>query len=522
MKALDRRTAGLLVPLFSLRSEEGWGVGDYPDLGALASWAHTGGFSLVMTLPLLEPSPGQDSPYSSCSFFALDPLYIRVSELPEFEAEGGETSLTSDERGALEHVRSAPSVRHESARWLKNSVLQRLFRRFEQTVLPGSARFEDHARFAAEHAHWLPDYALFRTLKAHHPESWRSWPEALRARHPETLDAARRTHAAEIAYRSWLQWIAFRQLEQARAACHRAGVRLGGDEPFLVADDSADVWAHQERYRFDATVGAPPDAFSADGQEWGLPPYRWETIADEGYELFAQRGRHTAKLYDLIRIDHVVGLYRTYHRPIDGSAHFFWPEGAAAQKAQGEAVLGAFASAGTGLIAEDLGVIPDFVRTSLQSLGIPGYRVLRWEKQHDGQFRDPMHWPALSVATTGTHDTETSREWWDALPAWERQAALRLPSLGALPEDRTARFTDEVLGALLDTVYRAPSLLALLPVQDVLGLRERVNTPNTVGPDNWSWRLPWTLRAMAQDAIVQGRMAAALRLAEQTGRVTSR
>ena len=144
--------------------------------------------------------------------------------------------------------------------------------------------------------------------------------------------------------------------------------------------------------------------------------------------------------------------------------------------------------------------------------------MLRWEKEHD-RFRDPATWPALSVATTGTHDTESSIEWWDALPEWERQQARRMPGLDAVPEDRTLRWSREVRAALLDVVYRAPSQLVLLPIQDLLDLRDRINTPNTVGPDNWSWRIPWTLEAMRDDQIVAGRMKAARRLAAETDRL---
>ncbi|MDQ3031317.1 MAG: 4-alpha-glucanotransferase [Myxococcota bacterium] len=519
MSILGRRSAGLLVPLFSIRTGREWGVGEYPDLAIFAEWAADAGFSLVMTLPLLEPSPGQDSPYSSCSFFALDPLYIRMTDVPELEALGGASALTREEHALLERVSEAPRVLHADVRRLKEGVLRRCFDRYGSRMEPSSDRGRDLARFRGEHAHWIDDYALFRTLKALHPQSWREWPAGLRDGDADALEAARREHASEIAFRTWLQWIAFRQHESARAAARRAGVSLGGDEPFLVADDSSDVWARKERYRFDATVGAPPDAFSADGQEWGLPPYQWERIAEEGYELFAQRGKHTAQLYDLIRIDHVVGLYRTYHRPIDKSAaHYFWPSEQAQQRAQGEAVLRAFASSGTELIAEDLGVIPDFVRASLTSLGIPGYRVLRWEKDAD-RFRDPATWPELSVATTGTHDTESSIEWWESLPEWERRAALRIPTLAGIDPERAERFGEEVQSALLETVYRSPSQLVLLPISDVLALRDRINTPNTVGPENWSWRMPWTVAAMRDDSIVRGRQRTARRLAEETRRL---
>lgn len=516
MKILDRRRAGVMVPLFSLRSGSGWGVGEYPDLPRFAAWAKHAGFSCVLTLPLLEPAPGQDSPYASCSFFALDPLYLDVDAIEDF---AGRASLTADERGLLEDVEGAPRVSHDKVRRLKLSVLDRCFATFEEKVDAKSERARDLARFEREHAHWLPAYALFRTLKAHLTGSWRDWSPALRSAEPLALAEAGKTHAREIRFRTYMQWLAFRQLELARRATNALGVGLIGDEPFLVADDAADVWASQSLYRTDATVGAPPDAFSAEGQEWGLPPYRWEALAAQKYALFTARGAHTAKLYDAVRIDHVVGLYRTYLRPLDKTKKpVFDPEGQAAQLAQGEAVLKALGASGTELIAEDLGVIPDFVRESLEKLAIPGHRVLRWE-QEQGRYREPKTYPELSLATTGTHDTETSADWWEALGEWERTAFTSLDGMKHLAKKDFERWEDPVWAALLWKTLSAPSRLAILPIQDVLSLRARINTPNTMGPANWSMRLPWTLPAMEADAILGARMKLVRKLGKDHGRV---
>jgi 4-alpha-glucanotransferase len=514
MRILDRKRAGLMVPLFSIRSGSGWGVGEFRDLATFARWAETGGLTSILTLPLLEPSPGQASPYASCSFFALDPLYLSLDQLEDF---GGRETLSDAERERLEEVEGAPRVSHAKVRELKDGVLERAFVRFSQNVDASSSRAKDLARFEEEHRHWLPDYALFRTLKAHHPESWREWPVGLRDKQAAAIEAVSKEHALELRYRVYLQWLAFRQLEAARAAMASAGVGLIGDEPFLVADDAADVWAHRELYRFDATVGAPPDAFSADGQEWGLPPYRWDALREARYGLFRERGAHTSKLYDAVRIDHVVGLYRTYHRPIDKTVeHFFYPTGQEAQLAQGEAVLQAFAASGTELIAEDLGVIPDFVRTSLTKLGIPGHRVMRWE-QEAGRFREPKTFPELSLSTTGTHDTESSAEWWDALTEWERASFTSLEGMTHLAKGHE-RFDDPVWAAMLWKTLSAPSRLVIFPIQDVLALRARINTPNTVGPENWSYRLPWTTDALETDAIARSRMKLLKKLVRQQSR----
>jgi 4-alpha-glucanotransferase len=206
----------------------------------------------------------------------------------------------------------------------------------------------------------------------------------------------------------------------------------------------------------------------------------------------------------------VVGLYRTYFFPDDGSSPAFVPADEPAQVANGERVLGIL-SEGAKVIAEDLGTVPDFVRASLARLGIPGYRVQRWEKNWEAggtAFRDPAGWPAVSVATTGTHDTESLADWYEALSAEERAQLLALPALGELRARAPERFDDGVRDALLGMLYRAGSDLLLLPFQDALGTRERVNVPGTVAGSNWTYRTPMDLAGLAADAGAQARLRA--------------
>ncbi|MFK7987696.1 MAG: 4-alpha-glucanotransferase [Sandaracinaceae bacterium] len=515
MLVTQRRTAGLLFPLFSVRCRTDWGVGEFSSFARLVPALCRARLNVLMTLPLLEPSPGQESPYSPVSAFALDPIYVSLDEVPEMIALGGREALSDDERSCLLEARGSAAVRHDLVRPLKTAWLRRCHARFVSHA--DDERRAAFANFCEEHRSWLADYALFRTLKAHHPESWRAWPETLREKHPARVAEARAVHADEIQMREYVQWVAFEQLAQARATLAAAGIALGGDEPFLVAEDSADVWGRQDLYRFDATVGAPPDAFSATGQDWGLPPYRWDRIRETDYALFRERGRHAARLFDLVRIDHVVGLYRTFHRPTDGSDCYFVPSDEPTQLAQGEGVLRAWGEAGTALVAEDLGVIPDFVRASLDRLAIPGFRVLRWEER-DGRFRLPRDWPEVSVATNGTHDTETTAAWWEALPEHTFRAIREVPQLGAVPEDIARSYNHRVESALLEALYESPSRLLVLPVQDVFGLRERINVPNTVGPQNWSWRLPWSVETLLDEDHVASRFDALAALGSRFGR----
>lgn len=490
----SERSAGVLLPLFSIRSEHGWGVGELTDLGRIAPWMEKAGLSMIMLLPLLEAVPGQTSPYSAISAFALDPAYLDLEAVEDFSELGGSGALPAEDRAALDRARRATRVDWWSVRSLKASWLRRSFARFTASgASKDSARATDLAEFRESHADWLPDYLLFRALKEAAPQtSWRSWDEPLRSRAPEALAAARERTAVDRAFFEYVQWQAYRQLAAARKEARLHGVLLVGDLPFMVDLESADAWSRQGEFRFDATIGAPPDAYSADGQDWGLPSYRWEVIAPAGYAWLRQRGARAAEAFDRVRADHVVGFYRTYIRPRGpGAGHpYFSPFTEKDQLVQGEAVMKALTSGGAGLIAEDLGMVPPFVRASLTLLGIPGFRVLRWEKDGD-VFRDPVKWPALSVATTGTHDTDTAAVWWEQLGEGERNALLSLRAFRGLPRRDIGRYSPEVHRAVLEAMYGSGSDLLLTPVQDLFGERERINLPGTVLPENWTYRMPY-------------------------------
>jgi 4-alpha-glucanotransferase len=508
------RRAGVTLPLFSLRGERDWGVGEIPDLGSFAPWARDAGLSVVQLLPVSEPSLGQSSPYAALTAFAIDPAFASLAEMEDFRTAGGEEALPSAARKALAKARAAKEVRWEQVRIAKEAALELAYRSFaERERSPGSARARQLAEFSRREGGWLGDYALFRALKqAHGGVSWTDWPSAVRDREPAALERAREKHRERVRYYEWLQWQLDRQWHAARAVSEKAGVTLMGDLPFMVATDSADVWARQGEFRIDASVGVPPDAFSADGQDWGLPVYRWSVMAKNGYAWMRDRARRAAELFGLYRVDHVVGLYRTYFRPLDGGERAFVPSEVGDQLALGEAVMtilkrGGGDDAGADhVIAEDLGVVPEFVRESLTALGVPGYRVLRWEK--DGEaYRDPRTFPALSVATTGTHDTDSLADWWETLPSVERTSLLALPDLAPLWAKAPVDFDDAVRDALLALAYHAGSDLVLVPFPDLFGLRDRINTPATVNDVNWTWRMPRSIALLRADRAAAKRLA---------------
>jgi 4-alpha-glucanotransferase len=516
------RQAGVLLPLFSLRSPADWGVGEIPDLVPFARWCADAGFSVAQLLPVNEASRGQHSPYGALSAFALDPVYVSPGALEDFQAAGGLDALGEDERRLLDEVRRSPAIRWDAVRALKRRAFEVAFERFfREEWSRRTTRARALEEFVRAEAAWLDDYSLFVAIHDGEMDgrSWTEWPAPLRERDPAALADARARLSREIVFLSWLQWQGEEQWRAARGAANAAGVELGGDLPFMVATDSADVWARRGDFRLDARVGVPPDAFSATGQDWGLPVYRWDVMERDGYRWLNERARRMADLYDLYRVDHVVGLYRTYFFPSDGSAPAFVPSEEPAQTRNGERVL-QILSQGARVIAEDLGTVPDFVRESLGRLAIPGYRVQRWEKNWEAggdAFRDPGLWPAVSVATTGTHDTDSVAEWYEGLPADERRQLLALPGMAAVRERAPAQYEEAVRDALLLMVYEAGSDLLLLPFQDALGARERVNVPGTVTDENWTYRTPMDLAVLAGDAATCARLRA---LAVGSGRAS--
>jgi 4-alpha-glucanotransferase len=312
----------------------------------------------------------------------------------------------------------------------------------------------------------------------------------LRQREKPALADARYALADEVVFRQYVQWLAHSQWNAAHAAAISQGVALFGDLPFMVDGDSADVWARQDQFLLDASLGVPPDAFSDTGQDWGMPVYRWSALAADGFGWLRDRARRTADLYDGYRVDHLVGFYRTYGRPRDGRTPFFTPPSEPEQIALGETLMRIFAGAGAEIIAEDLGVVPDCVRESLARLGIPGFRVFRWERYwhtEEQPFIDPQDYPVASVATSGTHDTETMMVWWETAKESERQQVRALRTVRSIAADEEGGDRDRLLQALMASA----SQLALFPVQDVFGWRERINEPATVNDSNWTFRLPW-------------------------------
>jgi 4-alpha-glucanotransferase len=507
----------VLLPLFSVRTTRGWGLGEIPDLPAFARWARGSGMSVLQLLPVNEVSGGESSPYSAATAFALDPVYLALDELEDFQAVGGRQSLSAAERARLDQLAGSRVVDWGAIRALKAAAISRAFAHFrEREWASGSRRRQQLERYLDTHREWLDDYCLWRVVHDQEHRAWWEWPEPLRNRQPEALARLRAEQAEAILRCCWLQWVLDEQWQNARAEARQLGVALKGDLPFMVAADSADVWSRPIDFRLDRSVGTPPDAFSPVGQDWGLPAYDWDHMQAGDFSWLQSRAARAGALYDLFRVDHVIGFYRTWTRPVRPAPEAragvpapapeggrFTPAREPEQIALGERVLTLFKQCGE-VIAEDLGMVPEFLPPSLSRLNVPGYRVLRWETRKDGSFRDPASWPELSVATNGTHDVEPNAAWYTGLTPRERRLLVDLPELRHL--DPSAPFGDDVRDALLRAVYGAASGLAINPFQDLLGAPERINVPGTVTASNWSYRMPMDLTALESDGSLRDRL----------------
>jgi 4-alpha-glucanotransferase len=521
------RRAGVSVPLFSCRSTKSWGLGELADLVPLSRWLVAAGFTEVMLLPLGTMPAGETSPYSATSTLAIDPIHIALEQVADFGRAGGLRAMSDEGRRAAETAQHAPAVRYDAVRRAKHEALGLAFSSFVseewEQLTPRAA---DLAAFVARERWWLDDYALFQALsRSADGASWRDWPAPLRDRDPRAIDDARRQLSRGVLQEQYLQWTADGQWRAARRAAADHGVGVIGDMPFVPGYDSPEVWARPDEFHLDLSAGVPPDAFSPTGQDWALPTYRWNVIGDAGYAWLRRRAERMAQLFDGTRVDHVVGLYRTYARARDGSA-FFIPAEERAQRIQGEQVVGLLKATGLDLIAEDLGSIPDFVRASLTAMGVPGCRVMRWERRwHDpGQpYIDPPSYPPLSAAMTGTHDTEPMPVWWDSLAAGDRASFLALPAATAAGmADASQPWSDRLRDLVLEMAYASGSDRLFLPMPDLFGWPDRINTPGTVRSDNWTWCLPWAVDRLDTTSAAQERAAFLLGLARSTGRFPTR
>lgn len=471
------RSAGVLLHPTSFPGP--YGIGDLGDeayrfLDFLAQSKQ----ALWQILPL-GPTGYGDSPYQSFSAFAGNPLLISPDRL---------VAAGYLPAGAVAEVPAFPEARVDFGPVIdyKYGLLRQAYEQFHRSGTPGQrAAFE---AFAAQYADWLDDYALFMALKQKYVEHeggvWNTWPADIARRTPQGMRRWSEEMASEVEMHKFLQFLFFEQWLALKQYANERGIRIVGDVPIFVAFDSADVWANPDLFYLDETgapalvAGVPPDYFSATGQRWGNPLYRWNRMAGRNYDWWRRRLEAVLAQVDLIRIDHFRGFEAYWEIPASEKTAVLgrWVRGPGAAFFEAiEAQLGELP-----IIAEDLGVITPEVEALRDQFDFPGMKILQFSfgGEKNSLFL-PHYYSQHSVVYTGTHDNETIWGWYRNASEEERDHVRRY--LG--------RSGDDIAWDMIRLAHSTVSVMAVIPMQDVLDLgnEARMNFPGTMG-GNWQWR----------------------------------
>lgn len=473
---ISERLSGILLHVTSLPSYGG--VGDFgPAAYDFVNFLAESKQRLWQVLPL-NPTGYGNSPYSALSAFAGNPLLISLEKLQqdgwlyagEIDGLAGHNGQVDFERAVVEKM---PLIERAATRFRKNASARQ------------QAEFEV---FREGNCSWLADYARFTILRRENGfQHWNTWPAEISAYQPKAIKAFDASHRDELELEFVVQYFFAEQLQQLRSFCMSRDVRVMGDMAIFVSYDSSDVWANKEVFDLDenfhpiAVSGVPPDYFSATGQRWGNPLYRWRYLEQHGFDWWVARVKRQLELYDLLRLDHFRGFEAYWRIPAEEETAMNgeWIE------APGFALFDRLKSALGGslpFIAEDLGMITDKVDKLRCDFGMPGMRVLQFGFSGRGaHLHLPHKYDRNTVCYTGTHDNNTTLGWWHE--AGENDRRNLLTYLGPL------QHPNDVVWAMIRCAARSVAAICILPIQDLLhlGSEGRMNTPS-VPQDNWTWR----------------------------------
>lgn len=469
------RKSGILLPVSSLPSA--YGIGCFSgEAYEFIDKLKAAGQSYWQILPLGPTSYG-DSPYQSFSSFAGNPYFISLDDLVE------DGYLTREDCTSCDFGDNEEYVDYEKL--YKNRFLL-LRKAYENSHIKDNVEFQS---FVLENKDWLDNYALYMAVKTHFNNTcWVEWDEDIKLRKPEALKKYQKEYADEVEFYQFQQYLFAKQWKALKAYANQNGIKIIGDIPIYVAFDSSDAWANPELFQFDekcnpiAVAGCPPDGFSATGQLWGNPLYRWEYHKETGYAWWLNRLEATFEKYDVLRIDHFRGFDEYYAIPYGEPT---------AENGQWEPGPGydLFKTMKTALgkkdiIAEDLGFLTPSVLKLVKKTGYPGMKVLQFafDSREESDYL-PHNYTKNCVVYTGTHDNDTTEGWFTALSAKDRRFCRNYL-------DMKGRGQGKIHTALIRTALASVADTAIIPMQDYLGLdsRARINTPSTLG-NNWKWRM---------------------------------
>ena len=472
------RSGGILFHPTSLPGR--YGIGDLgPQAFRFVDWLVSTGSRLWQILPL-GPTGYGDSPYQCFSAFAGNPYLISFDSLIE------DRLLTENDFVTMPKFTASRVDYGQLIPW-KIYILEKAFSHLSST----SSNFrEEFDQFRTKNASWLEDYTLFMSIKeANGGGPWSEWEEAIRKRVPSALDKARTAHARDIERQSFYQFLFFKQWSKLKDYAHENGITIIGDIPIFIAYDSADAWANPELFFLDekslpkVVAGVPPDYFSATGQLWGNPLYKWSAHKKTGYQWWIQRFQSVLNLVDIVRLDHFRGFAGYYEVPYGSptAEHGRWVKGPGRDFFEKLApALSGYKGNTLPIIAEDLGVITPDVVELRDRFHLPGMKILQFGFTNPTDPFLPHNYSSNCVAYTGTHDNDTVLGWYDTAPESERNYACRyLNSDGS-----------DISWSMVRCIWSSVAVYAVAPMQDLLGLggEARMNFPSRLG-GNWEWRM---------------------------------
>ncbi len=492
------RASGILFPIFSLPSK--YGIGAFSKSAyEFVDMLKEAGQRYWQILPLGPTSYG-DSPYQSFSTFAGNPYFIDLEQLIQ------EGLLTQKECDAVNFGKNAGTV--DYGKIYKNRY--KLLRLAYERGKVGEDR--EFAQFLEENHYWIWDYGIFMAVKDRFGGiSWEQWAEDIRLRWDNAMSYYRRELYFDIEFYQYLQYLFIKQWKALKKYANGQGIQIIGDIPIYVAFDSADAWANPSLFQFDgnnlptAVAGCPPDGFSAVGQLWGNPLYRWEEHKRTGYEWWIKRIAYCQQLYDVVRIDHFRGFDQYYSIPYgsEDAKGGHWEDGPGMDLFRAvEARLG-----NLNIIAEDLGFLTDGVRRLVKDSGFPGMKVLQFafDSRESSNYL-PHTYDHNCVVYTGTHDNETITGWFKNLQGEDLKMCMDYMGMDKAPgKNVNWDFIRLAMFSVAD--------LCIIPIQDYMGLdnKARINTPSTLGC-NWKWRMkegditPELLNKISELTRISGRL----------------
>jgi 4-alpha-glucanotransferase len=489
-----QRSAGVLLHVSSLPSYGG--IGDLgPAAHEFVDFLARAKQHVWQVLPLCPTGYG-NSPYAGSSAFAGNPALLSLEYLGNWGWIDGERIAglsphgPESDRGDLGLPARSRAVDFEEVETRKFPLLYEAAGNFLDRGLDDGAlanQWADFEKFCDDEAAWLNDYALYAVLRRKFETgAWARWPEPLRRREPQALRQIEAEHGRELALERVIQFAFQQQWSQLRSAGESSGIRILGDVAIFVNMDSADVWVHPEIFELDEDLkpiriaGVPPDYFSATGQRWGNPLYRWDVLTARGFDWWIDRIRRARELYDIVRLDHFRGFEAYWAIPAEEetAVNGEWV------KAPGLELFRAIQHTlgDVPFVAEDLGMITPEVEALRKELGMPGMKVLQFGFSSKGAHTHlPHRFAPGTVAYTGTHDNDTTQGWWKSASETEKGA---LEALVGPVQSRPA-------WPLIRSAQASIAELAIVPAQDLLelGSEARMNTP-AVATGNWSWRAP--------------------------------